>query len=65
MTYSIAIIDDHSLILEGLRSLLKDLPDVTEILEAHNGTEMLALLKDKEFQACIVDLDLPDIDGFP
>ena len=64
MTYSIAIIDDHSLILEGLRSLLKDLPDVTEILEAYNGTEVLALMKDKEFQACIVDLDLPDIDGF-
>lgn len=60
----ILIIDDHNLILEGIRSILekKYLPE--QIVTMAEGKKAVELLPETLFDVYIVDLDLKDMTGF-
>lgn len=60
----IAIADDHSLVLEGLRSLISGMPGVGHIEGMNCGTQLLSRIKERSFSLYIIDIELPDIDGF-
>ena len=45
MKFDIVLIDDHSLVLEGLKTLLRDIADVNSVCTVTNGTELLNLIK--------------------
>lgn len=64
MDFEVVIVDDHSLVLEGLKSLLKATPGIKEIHTARNAADLLELMPKYKFHICIIDLDLPDMDGF-
>ncbi len=64
MKFDIVVIDDHSLVLEGLKTLLRDIAGVNSVCTVTNGTELLNLIKSHTFHIYITDLELPDIDGF-
>ena len=64
MKFDIVLIDDHSLVLEGLKTLLRDIAGVNSVCTVTNGTELLSLIKSRIFHIYITDLELPDIDGF-
>lgn len=64
MKFDIVLVDDHSLVLEGLKTLLRDIADVNSVCMVTSGTELLRLLKSRTFHIYIADLELPDIDGF-
>lgn len=64
MNLNVAIIDDHPLVLEGLKSLLSHSPGITSIHTAQTGSQLKDLMGQFDFQLYIIDLDLPDIDGF-
>lgn len=64
MNLNVAIIDDHPLVLEGLKSLLSHTPGITSIHTAQTGSQLKNLMGQFDFQLYIIDLDLPDIDGF-
>ncbi|MFM6992884.1 MAG: response regulator [Rhodoferax sp.] len=58
------VIDDHPLVREGLASLLKQLGGVTEVLQASDGAEGLALAAGQPDLACVlVDLKMAGMDG--
>lgn len=60
---SIAIVDDHEVVLEGYRSFLvkKGIKDT----EAFNkGKSLLNRVRAKHFDLYIVDVELPDIDAY-
>lgn len=64
MNLNVAIIDDHPLVLEGLKSLLSHTIGIESIHTAQTGNQLKELMAQHSFQLYIIDLDLPDIDGF-
>ncbi|SFW54958.1 response regulator [Chitinophaga sancti] len=56
-------VDNHPLILEGLRALLKGAPDIFVAGQARNGTSCLTFLSENAIDVILTDVCLPDIDG--
>lgn len=64
MNLNVAIVDDHPLVLEGLKSLLLQTEGIEHIYTAQTGSQLGSLLALHSIHLYIIDLDLPDIDGF-
>lgn len=61
----ILVVDDHTLIREGLRLVLKELDDEVVVLEAQNCQETLRLAEDNpDLDLVLLDLHLPGVHGF-
>ncbi len=58
----ILIVDDEKHIAEGLRFNLE--LDDFEVKTAHDGEEALEILKDESFDAIVLDVMMPRVDGF-
>ncbi|WP_313260681.1 response regulator transcription factor [Sphingobacterium sp.] len=61
--YSIAIVDDHSLILQGLVSLLGRIRSYEVSATFTKGTELLQFLRTDPVDIVLLDISLPDING--
>jgi DNA-binding NarL/FixJ family response regulator len=59
----IIIADDHEVILEGLSAILNAEDNLKVIATAHNGKELLEKSAELDPDLCIVDIDMPVIDG--
>ena len=60
----ILVIDDHALIREGLRQVLKDLADKVEVLQAGNCVQAFALAQiHADLDLVVLDYHLPDLSG--
>jgi two-component system, NarL family, nitrate/nitrite response regulator NarL len=58
------IVDDHSLLRDGLSALLQQLGPNTEVLAAADGPAALAIAEaEQNLDAVIVDLAMPGMDG--
>jgi len=51
--------DDHELVLQGLRSLLEDEPDIEVVAVANNGDQLLDLLETHQPDVVVLDLQMP------
>jgi DNA-binding NarL/FixJ family response regulator len=58
----ILIVDDHTVVREGVRRLLAELPDL-DVVEATSGEEALDKVRATRFQLVILDLNLPNLGG--
>ncbi|MGA7905697.1 MAG: response regulator transcription factor [Terrimicrobiaceae bacterium] len=59
----ILIADDHSVVREGLVSLIKRKSDMVVIAEASNGREAVDLWKEHCPDIALLDLRMPELDG--
>jgi DNA-binding NarL/FixJ family response regulator len=59
----IVIADDHALIREGVRKILRRQPDMKIIGEAANGSELLDILRGATPDLVILDISLPGRSG--
>ncbi|MEH6681256.1 MAG: response regulator transcription factor [Sediminicola sp.] len=59
----IVIVDDHPMVLEGLRSLLGDDESIRISACFTNATETLAYLEGNRVDVILLDVNLPDING--
>ncbi|MFK7923069.1 MAG: response regulator [Bacteroidia bacterium] len=59
----IALVDDHSLFRQGLRTLMESQSDLAVVLEAGNGQELLDQLTEVELDVILLDLEMPQMDG--
>jgi DNA-binding NarL/FixJ family response regulator len=59
----IALADDHELVLEGLRGLLANEPDMEVVATATDGARLLAALECQPVDVVVLDLQLPVLDG--
>jgi DNA-binding NarL/FixJ family response regulator len=59
----ILMADDHKILLEGVVSLLQTEKSFEIAATAVNGLEVLELVKNKYFDICILDINMPGIDG--
>jgi DNA-binding NarL/FixJ family response regulator len=57
------IADDHPLFLEGLVSLLKAEKDFSPPATATDGQQVLDLLERERFDVCILDINMPVLNG--
>lgn len=61
----VLLVDDHSLVREGLSLLLQALNPQVEVLQASNGLEGLVQFdRHPGMELALVDLAMPDMDGF-
>ncbi|MHA4736512.1 response regulator [Dyadobacter sp. MSC1_007] len=63
MSVKILIVDDHPLVLEGLKSLLADTEGVQVVGTASNAIDAITFLKNNEVDIAFLDINLPDISG--
>lgn len=58
------IVDDELLAREGLKILLSNDPEVDAVWEARNGREAVALIRDRQPDLVLLDVQMPLMDGF-
>lgn len=61
---NILIVDDHDLVLKGLRFIIEDNIPSVQICSAKTGSSALELMESMTFDLVILDIGLPDIGGF-
>lgn len=62
-TIRVVLIDDHAMVREGLRLLLRTAPDIAVVGEAENGALALPLVLRVTPDIIVLDLDMPGGDG--
>ncbi|MCX7970853.1 MAG: fused response regulator/phosphatase [Negativicutes bacterium] len=63
MKYSVLVTDDTPINRKLVKSVLKDMPDI-EFLEAEDGVGCLEIMNDRPVDLLILDLMMPNKDGF-
>ena len=63
MAYRIILADDHNMLREGLRSLLKDIPGTEVIGEADNGRDTVRMCLELDPDLVIMDVAMPELSG--
>jgi two-component system response regulator NreC len=59
----VVLADDHGIVREGLRVLLRSAPDITVVGDAENGVSALSLAQQLAPDVVVLDLDMPGGDG--
>lgn len=57
------IVDDHPMVLEGLRAMLHQISFVNMIATAHNAYEAMELIKTHAPDIVLTDINMPEISG--
>jgi len=59
----IVLADDHPIVLDGLRNLVKAENDFQLVGEARNGLAALKLIREKQPDVAVLDISMPEING--
>lgn len=57
------IVDDHRILRDGIKALLREMDNVELVGEASNGMELIPLLKDCKVDLILMDINMPKMDG--
>jgi DNA-binding NarL/FixJ family response regulator len=63
MKASLFIVDDHYMVIEGIRSLLQNEKDIVWMGHATNASSCLSFLKQQQPDIILMDVNLPDVSG--
>ena len=63
MSIRIVLADDHAIVREGLKRIVGDVPDFTVAGEAADGTEVMRVVRELEFDLLVLDLSMPGRSG--
>ncbi|MBI3742086.1 MAG: response regulator transcription factor, partial [Chloroflexi bacterium] len=58
----VVIADDHTIVRQGIRSLLQAEPDIKVIGEASDGREAVQLTRELKPDVVVMDLAMPEMD---
>jgi YesN/AraC family two-component response regulator len=59
----VLLVDDHSVVHEGLRGMLDAEPNLTVVGDAGSGDEAVAISRVKQPHVILMDLRMPGLDG--
>jgi len=60
---TVVIVDDHPIVLAGMRTILSATPDITVVAEGVSGADALRLVAKQQPDVLVLDVNLPDING--
>ncbi len=60
---SILLIDDHDMVIEGMKAILKHVENVQVVATANNAFDAISILKKTKIDLCFLDINLPDVSG--
>jgi len=63
MSISVLIVDDHTVVRDGLRSIIEAEHDMQVVGEAEDGQTALELVKSKKPDVIVMDVELPRLNG--
>lgn len=61
--YSILLADDHEMMLDGLRAIINEEHNLHVIDTTRNGNELIVKVQKLNPDLCVVDLDMPGMNG--
>src|SRR4051812_14406660 len=61
---TIIIADDHPIVRQGLRQIIREEKGLSIVAEAKDGQAALEVIKTFQPQIAILDIDMPELDGF-
>jgi len=59
----ILLVDDHQLVLDGLKLILEDQEGIKVIGSCYNGKSAVEFIKDGEVDLVLMDLNMPEMNG--
>lgn len=59
----VLIADDHAIVRRGLSQIVSETADLEVAAEASNGAEVLSLVESQPFDAVLLDINMPGMDG--
>lgn len=59
----VALVEDHQLVRDGIRSLLTDLPNIEVVAESDCAKSMLCQIEGAKPDVLLVDISLPEMSG--
>ena len=59
----ILIVDDHQVVIGGIKSTLSEFPELEVVAEALNGREAVRMVKSLKPDIVIMDISMPDLNG--
>jgi DNA-binding NarL/FixJ family response regulator len=59
----IVLADDHPIVLDGLRALIKAQDDIELVGEATNGLAALRIIKEQKPDLAVIDISMPELNG--
>ena len=59
----VALVDDQTLFLKGLRLILEGYPEIDIVIEADNGSDFLSAVVTEQPDVVLLDLKMPGMDG--
>lgn len=59
----ILLVDDHQVVLEGLKIIFSEVPNCIVAADVTNAKEALAILKKQKIDIVITDIKMPEING--
>jgi DNA-binding NarL/FixJ family response regulator len=63
MAVRILVVDDHDVVHQGIRMILRSRPDWEIVGEAHNGAEAVDMAQSLQPDAIIMDITMPVMNG--
>lgn len=61
--FRILVVDDHTIVREGLKRILADAPELRVAGEAASGTEAIKLVREGRWDVMLLDVSLPGANG--
>jgi DNA-binding NarL/FixJ family response regulator len=62
-SYRIVLADDHIILRDGVKRILRERDDLHVVGEASNGLELLRLVKRQAMDMILLDISMPDLRG--
>lgn len=59
----VMIVDDHLVLIDGIKSILKKIPDIDVVAEAQSGQSALKAIENTKVDVVLLDISMPDLDG--
>lgn len=60
---SLYIADDHPIVVDGLKEILRSKPNLEVRAVAHDGEQLIALIKNQKVDLVILDINMPRMNG--
>ena len=59
----VLIVDDHTIVRDGLKQILDETSDIVVAAEAGNGQEAIGKVRENEYDVVLLDVAMPGFDG--